>query len=484
MTNRLHNVMAAVHRAVKTPPPLVDPEGVRPVLHVESAYVELARWICAEVEPKIATADEEAWREVLPLVRKPTLTDIEAKKLRARLGWERYGLIIPESSPGTTVLLGAAMEAYVRQAGGAAGKGARAAAVAATKLLGPSFIPRLDREILRLEAITLLDKQGLAVPAPVVETCWRGVTGVKTTHSIVRLGDGSYGLIAKTRGRWTFTAGTRDDVVASLAEHHMESAVARLVGGNIPARTTVELVVQSEVDFPVAKLVRVGGAVVAVGEKAHQRVAWRLDDGASLDLIPEGSGQEALAVNYEEAHRGYLETVAPVEPKGKAKTKIFRAVAPDGRTASWRWGETEKTVTVAAPDGSPLFEIEAPLAKITRVGFAGSNVAVACGRGKRLATFDAKGVQRHTIDGRDLGETIDELVPLSSGRVFAFSAYPRGHALLVDADGRSLGSFKLGKFYAGYSSALLDAGDQVVFACSGRPSGARMIVLRVPATQS
>ena len=245
------------------------------------------------------------------------------------------------------------------------------------------------------------------------EVLWRGLTGMKTTHWIVRLADGSHGLIAKTRGRWTFAAGSRDDVVASLPEQQMEAAVARLLGKSAPARAGAEILVDASPGFALRTLARSGGVLVAGGKKSGQRAAWRLEDGAALDDVPEpGSGDEQVTGSvHPPEHEGYLQRVANVKPASKAP----QAVAPDGRIASWRWGDDERTVSVRGPDGSSL-ELQTPLGKITRVGFAGDAVLVAFAAGKRLATFDARGVQRHLVDGRELGETIDELVPLPIGR--------------------------------------------------------------------
>ena len=67
----------------------------------------------------------------------------------------------------------------------------------------------------------------------IVASLWRGCTGAKVAHCIVRLHSGQLGLIAKTKGRWSWHQGERDDVLATVPDALMEGAVAAIVGNEI-----------------------------------------------------------------------------------------------------------------------------------------------------------------------------------------------------------------------------------------------------------
>ena len=74
---------------------------------------------------------------------------------------------------------------------------------------------------------------------------------------IVRLNDGRHGLIAKTKGRWTWSAGERDDMLATVPDAMMESATqAVLVGSAKKSAATTRLV--GSVDSTPGRL---GGAI-------------------------------------------------------------------------------------------------------------------------------------------------------------------------------------------------------------------------------
>jgi hypothetical protein len=225
MANGLHNVLEAACKALKVDPAPWDAEA-KPVLY-NPTYVALVVWMIEQVTPKLTPKARAALAKILPAARRV----IERKPLDKKL--EELVEQVPEtpSSDELAIVSAVAGEILECVSTNPAGKGSRAVAVAAAKLLGPTFLGRLAAEIDRLDAVTFIERQELAIKGTIKACAWRGTAGAKLTHVIVELDDGSFGLIAKTKGRWTWEQGPRDDMLASVPDAYMESAVQTVVGG-------------------------------------------------------------------------------------------------------------------------------------------------------------------------------------------------------------------------------------------------------------
>jgi hypothetical protein len=173
----LHNVLEAACKAIKASPAAFDGEA-KPLLD-DHRYNDLVTWITTQVEAKVGKR--------------------EAKRLFAGDD-EIYAVT-----------------------------GSRRMAIPAAQLLGPAFLDALAKELWRLDAISLAAKYNLKTK-PTAESLWRGSTGARLTHHMVRLESQNYGLIAMVRGKWTFYEGTRDDILATVPDGLMESAVAAVMG--------------------------------------------------------------------------------------------------------------------------------------------------------------------------------------------------------------------------------------------------------------
>ena len=550
MASEIHNVLAAALKALLPGAPAGPwhQGGPKPVLH-NPTYVELARWVGRQVAPVVPAGEQARFRELAALAERP-LDKADERRLLALLVDGSNNPGVPKgTSPALAVAHGVALEALDAHRISSCGKGSRAAAAAAAQLLGTGFLPLLDRELLRLDAVTVMQRQRLVPASPVTETLWRGTTGLKTTHWIVRLEGGDYAIVSKTRGRWVYSAGPRDDVIATVPDAQMQSAVDAILGGppadRPPETSRVRAVLQAErpsatieagfsadgskgfllgsegihvldaragQPFGEIPLAGRGLAVSASGRgvlvREPELLVWDGQLGRRLGEAVDGAlflGERVVSWTGETItfHDGPRPT-SVAAPKGQtlfargerlyacgdgaglvlnASGKVLErlslegdhhAVSADGRIASWTQGEKQRSVTV---HGGPKLLCEK--GRITRVAFAGERVLVACHGGKRACSFGPDGSLRHGFDGRELGEVVDELIPLECGAFFGFAPWERGVALVVDPDARALGSFKLGQFYKGGRSAFAQSGDRILFAHSHRDLRNAVLLLAV-----
>ena len=82
--------------------------------------------------------------------------------------------------------------------------------------------------LLREEVRAVLAKQA-TLRARTTATLWRGAEAGKTALWIARLDDQEHLLVHKVRGRFHTVVGVRDDVLASVPDAHMESAVNAVI---------------------------------------------------------------------------------------------------------------------------------------------------------------------------------------------------------------------------------------------------------------
>jgi hypothetical protein len=209
----LHNVLAVGCKALAIDPSPYD-DGAKPVLD-DPRFDDLLAWIVRQAMPKLDEKDRKEAEHVFALRgRGRKLTREEGKYLHT--GYE------PTTTDSEAVVAGLKIYAVT---------GAQRSARAAARLLGPSFLEALSNELRRLDVVTLVHRFDLPLQGTIVATAWRARNGSKLSHAIVRLDGDRYGLLAKTKGRWTWVQGTRDDVLASVPDALMESAVASVVGG-------------------------------------------------------------------------------------------------------------------------------------------------------------------------------------------------------------------------------------------------------------
>jgi len=87
----------------------------------------------------------------------------------------------------------------------------------------------VDALILKEDALTQLTKMKQQPQSRVVAAAWRWAEKGKTAMWIVQLEEG-FALWWKVRGQWRLVEGPRDDVLASVPDAQMASAVAALLG--------------------------------------------------------------------------------------------------------------------------------------------------------------------------------------------------------------------------------------------------------------
>jgi hypothetical protein len=431
--------MAAVLKSLGVPPP---PNAPKPSLH-NAALVELAAFLAQQVAGHVPPAERAAWQRLValasPVREVDQLTQAQGKTLDGLLDGhlDDDELPVAGTTPTMAVALMLGVEARTCDAHGSCGKAVRHGAVAAAKVLGAPLVPLLDAELARLDAVTQAQKQKLAVPSPIAATPWRGSSGVKTTHWLVRLTDDSYGLIAKTRGKWTWTEGGRDDVLACVPDALMAEAVAAVLGGRsvgAPASALRNVVIEVPGVIDEVALTA-DGAVLVVSSRKKLR-AWSTRD-----------GREAVV------------------PKKAASLFKREVTFPSGK------------VSFVSVRGRTL-KLDKPT-DVTAVVEAKGSTLVGCHGSKRVAVFDAEGTQRHRITARELGESIEVVVPLKCGLILGYATWPKGTVALVDHEAKMLSVARLGKFYTGVRRRFADVGSAVALALSGPPTGSRVVVFTV-----
>lgn len=268
--NGLHNVLEAACKAVSADASRFD-DGVKPVLS-NRTYVALVLWILERVT-KLDDVATKRVAKLVPIAKRVVEGGKLTKEDRAIL-FDDESDADANTNP-TLIARGLRLETGEAGINNVAGKGSRLAASAAARMLGAPFLDDLAKEIFRLDAVTTIAKQEMPIEGKVKACLWRGKTGAKVTHVIVLLDDGkTHGLIAKTKGQWRWQQGARDDILASIPDALMESAVSAVLGGASSSAATVATPAKAAVavysradataDGPAAAIVRFPNVLCAV----------------------------------------------------------------------------------------------------------------------------------------------------------------------------------------------------------------------------
>lgn len=293
MVAALHNVLDAACKALKADRERFA-DGPKPELH-NPTYLALAIWLGDTMLEHLDAAARKELERILGMAR--------FVATGARLGREdhielsRLGRAETPCSDGEAVARGVALETCSAMINDVCGKGSRRAAAAAARMRGEAFLDQLAAEIGRLEAVTLCQRFEIDPGSKPIAALWRGATGARLTHVIVALEDERLGLIAKTKGRWTWLAGSRDDVLASVPDAQMESAVSAVIGegAGCPARPAGRAKeAEPEVPGSVASLRFDLTAVTLAPDgvpwgACHDRLAFW--DGAEIRVSDDGVGK-------------------------------------------------------------------------------------------------------------------------------------------------------------------------------------------------
>lgn len=431
--SELHHVMKAVVEELGVEAPVAP----KPTL-VNATFVELAAFIAELVRDQVPKNERARWNRLVELAApireigqftKPQVQELKELWKDAFVGNE-WGVLVPGTSPTMGIALQAAVEAMQCHNHGSCGVASRRAAVLAATLLGPSMVPMLGAELARLDAVTALRTRKLTPPQRIVETLWRGATGVAPTHWIVRLEDETFGLLAKTRGRWTWSPGSRDDVIATVPDALMPGAVEAVLGKKASATLAAPRVIIPPVVL--TELAVTEDHVLARAET--EKLAWRISDGEAVPWP--------------------AKTKFPAAPKREAHDRNAKSVVVDGRTL--KLDRAEVTHVVKTVDG----------------------VTVGYHQGKRAAFFDNNGTQTHLVAARNLGESIANLVPLRNGLLLAFGPWPKGTVALVDKHSVVKAVARLGTFYVNPQLRWIVAEGQggVAFFVHNAPTGMKLAV--------
>lgn len=523
----IHNVLVAACGALEVSTDEFEPEGKAVV--DDWRYEDLVAWIARQAEPKLSSAQRAEAKRCLALLAKAKtkkLSKEEASSLRCDEA--ATGL-----SDGEIVVTGLKMYAV---------KGARRAAIAAARLLGLPFLDALAKELWRLDAISLVAKQRLRPPEapPIRESLWRGSTGARITHHLVQLEGDRCGLIAKTRGKWTWLEGSRDDTLASVPDGQLRAAVSAVLGSDEPKKkpTPSDAPVILELDDKLAAVAmssdgtawaltrkgRLGslakgardfswspvGAKNVTGLAASRAGAllWgthglstfangRLTpftkgkvDGAQVDdeTIAWWSGAKiSIGKKSLRAPAGASVSVRAkrVFAVGTKETLVFdaltgkelarwpmggagHAASLDGsRLAIWGKGAKARVVTLLdlasgkSVASDKLDSGDPDLGVFTDDG----RLLVRYHSGLRVAFIGPDGRITSRVEGRKLGtsgSTVRVVFPLERGAVLGFANYPRGEAVLVDAQSQALGRWHLGTLFVGGRTRSAEGGGRVI----------------------
>ncbi len=459
----VHNVLQAARTALGLAPEAPAHGGAPLPLLYNATYMELVLWIADRVAPKLPEAVRAKHDAIVAAARGVRAPEQLSKKDRAvltgciaRTG--AYGAWEVDPASPIVVAQGVALDACECDVNANCGKGTRAAAVAAAKLLGPSFLEALDAEIVRLDAVTMLQKQEIDPGARVEATLWRGATGAKTTHWIVKLDDGRFGLLSKVKGKWRWHEGARDDVLATVPEAHMKEAFAAVLGGAPPARAKPEVA---------AEVLPLEGGILAGVALGPDGTAWAVTREGELAELDHGSWRRFRAKVGRvdgisaEAGRRVLTWGKQITLWTDGEPRVVKArPAQPPAPARFERGDKHRTVSIGS---GPTLELDK--GNIERVVVTGERVLVGYHAGKRVAAFGLDGVQQKRVDARDLGAGFDFVFPLArgGGMVLGFAPHPRGDVLLCDLDAHALGAWKLGRFYVGGKSYLAERDGKVLF---------------------
>lgn len=312
----IHNVLAAACDALKVSHAEFQAEG-RPVVDGHR-YDTLASWIARQALPKLSGPQRAEVQALFALLEKAKMQKLtRAEEARFECDESATGLSDPQ-----IVVSGLKMDAV---------KGARRAGIAAARLLGRPFLEALANELWRLDAISLVAKQALRpVDGPEIrESLWRGATGARITHHLVRLEGDRHGLIAKTRGQWMWFEGSRDDMVASVPDALLKSVVATLVGGEAPK--TGRRSAATELGAQVFDLGDEKFAAVTVDPAG---TAWLLTRRGQLGALAKGAREFVWSKFEAKGVRGLVASKAAIASWGAQGVVVRRGQKDERITAS------------------------------------------------------------------------------------------------------------------------------------------------------
>ncbi len=186
--------------------------------------------------------------------RRKVLTKEANKKLELLL---RAGQPFITVTPGLSTALSAANVALLAAydveetfGGSMVATGVRTVVARVVRELPPtqvkSFLLELDERLLREELRAVLALRNDPTAARVTACIWRAASGkaregraagAKVTHWLGTLDDGSYLLIWKVGSRWQVSTGPREDVLATVPNEHMASALAAATPSSAPSPT-------------------------------------------------------------------------------------------------------------------------------------------------------------------------------------------------------------------------------------------------------
>jgi hypothetical protein len=431
----LHHVLRAVLDELGAAPPATWKQTL-----VNATFVELSVFLAKQLEDQVTKGERAVWNDLVALaepVRAPKdLSSHDRTALTAlfkgRFVDDEWGALVEGTTPAMSVALLAAVEARRCDQNASCGVASRHAAVIVARELGEDFVPRLDAELRRLDAVTVCRQHDLDPGGRIEETLWRGTTGLAPTHWLVRLDDGSFGLVAKLRGRWAWLAGSRDDVLASVPDALMPSAMEAVLGGAAPTQGDGRAPHVIELDTP-QDLISIDG-----------------------DRVLCAAGKRLRAFSTLTGQEGSVPSTKPTRGPAQAFDPKAKAVTVEG------------------------VELKVDKPGVQHVARTASGFTVVFHGGARAAFFDARGTRTHVLSARSLGESIDRLFPLTNGLVLGFAPWPKGTVALIDRDAKVRASARLGRYYVNPQLVwqVADGGATVAFTVNNAPTGPRLVIFR------
>lgn len=472
----IHNVLAAACEALDVPLETFEAEG-KPFVN-EWRYDDLRSFIAAQAALKLTPAQRAELKacEALILARRTRKLSRD-ELLRLRCDEEET-----ELPDGEVIVRGFKMYAV---------KGARRAAMAAARLLGRGFLDALAKELWRLDARSVIDEYQLRPPgsSAIVASLWRGATGVRLTHQLVRLEGERYGLISKTKGKWTWLEGSRDDMLASVPDALMQSAIAAVMTGT-PSTP------RAPASSGGAVILELGADKLAAVAMASDGTAWALTRRGRLGSLRNGARDFSWAAADAKGARGLVasksgaiifgKTGATAWRNGKA-TRLSKddvvGVHVDDHGATVFWSDNRVTVGSATVRSFAKQTVSVAGDRVFIVG-PKSCLVVDRANGKTVATLPIGGAG-HAVsrDGKRLA-------------VWAGGKASKQVQLFATKDGAELGAVKLDsgdvdcavftddgrvlvRYHGGLRVAFLDAAGKLGARVEGRRLGTSGSTVRV-----
>lgn len=239
-----HSVMAAALDASPAAERLERPHGhvaSKPVID-NFGYVALALHAAEAIRSFVPAAHRKSFARWLELgtrasSRTPlTASDEALLDDELPIRWQRSGASarsLTATEPTLRIAQCVGWEAEQADHANVGGKGAREACALAVELLAAKspaghvkrFLASLDALILQEDARLQLEKVAQKPSAPLEAAHWRGAEKGKTTLWLVELKSGRFALLWKLKGQWRFVEGSKDDVLASVPDAHLQAAV-------------------------------------------------------------------------------------------------------------------------------------------------------------------------------------------------------------------------------------------------------------------